>query len=858
MAEHEFSAEGFGEAVVFLLIFLGIIAFFGVSLNLLMTIARKGFRKIKWEPNKTKFRTEHGYGYDLVMVMPIYGADDKLSEFQKKYSHEYVVEQLTKSKIETALFYSVQQDDLFIKMRMSPTLLKNHASKSGYKMQLHKLNVEKRLMQGCKSNDGAWKEGDKNPETGLPIERPEGGWLWLPVGSRKNEDGSWGRGIVDVKKQSKYLPTEYIYGKYSINPDFQDIYHNDSLENQRIFRGVDRIKLMMDIIASKETEDGAELSFARMKAEGALTAFFPIHDYEELWQLETAWIRMFQWPWHMPLVHIRDYLGEKISLYFAWLGLYTTFLAGAAVAGMIAWLNVAFEGDNKNAVLIPYFAAFMAVWSTAFLEQWKRKEKNLAMKWGMFGFEDEEQVRVEFEGEIKASLIDGHEELYFPDEDRWPLMCASQSYIWTLALGVIGQCVCIMIIQYYITGGYGEKNTINPMIGTYHLGPIFAQLLNAVFIMFWGDNFTPIAIRLTEKENHRTQTQFEDSLIAKSFVFNFVNAYASLFYVAFFSSIFANMSSEDNAKYFQCNTYQGETESPDCMEAMNSMLGTIFCVRLILGNIMEVGGPVWKNYKSEQENQVTAEERQILQKSIEATMSVQHAVFDPHSVQQIQRMDHALSMTAIEEQYVLDEYDTTLDLFNDYLEMVIQFGYATLFSCSFTLAPVMAYVNNYVELRVDAWKICTQSRRPLPSGAEDIGTWQSILELMSVLAITTNLGIVCFTSDKLVTASRAYRTVWFIIIEHIAIGAKLIAAAVVPDIPDDVQIQLERQQLIVDKIIDGKKDEMSEILEYENDMDDGDRVEEKEPPTFPELTVYPTDREWKEVPKPKTLFSDGE
>ena len=60
--------------------------------------------------------------------------------------------------------------------------------------------------------------------------------------------------------------------------------------------------------------------------------------------------------------------------------------------------------------------------------------------------------------------------------------------------------------------------------------------------------------------HHATQTNFEDSLIAKSFTFQFVNAYASLFYVAFISSIFYNWSSEDNAKYFQCNTYMGETE----------------------------------------------------------------------------------------------------------------------------------------------------------------------------------------------------------------------------------------------------------------------------------------------------------
>ena len=115
----------------------------------------------------------------------------------------------------------------------------------------------------------------------------------------------WVWPILSLVRFLRYLPTEFIYGPYSVNPDFQDIYDNDSLEQgsetkadgtkeTRIFRGVDRIKLMMDIIATKEQDGGAELSFATMKNEGALTAFFPIHDYEELWQLETSWIRMFQ------------------------------------------------------------------------------------------------------------------------------------------------------------------------------------------------------------------------------------------------------------------------------------------------------------------------------------------------------------------------------------------------------------------------------------------------------------------------------------------------------------------------------------------------------------------------------------
>ena len=130
----------------------------------------------------------------------------------------------------------------------------------------------------------------------------------------------------------------------------------------------------------------------------------------------------------------------------------------------------------------------------------------------------------------------------------------SQSYIFLLALAVVGQCICIMVIQYYLTGGWkGEAGSaagvVLPAVGNPDddaftpLGPIIAQFLNAIFILYWGEVFTPVALRLTESENHRTQTEFEDSLISKSFGFNFINAYASLFYVAFLTGRSPNFRS---------------------------------------------------------------------------------------------------------------------------------------------------------------------------------------------------------------------------------------------------------------------------------------------------------------------------
>lgn len=53
--------------------------------------------------------------------------------------------------------------------------------------------------------------------------------------------------------------------------------------------------------------------------------------------------------------------------------------------------------------------------------------------------------------------------------------------------------------------------------------------------------------------------------------------------------------------------------------------------------------------------------------------------------------------------------------------LVLQFGFTTIFVAAFPLAPLLALLNNIIEIRLDAYKFVTQWRRPLPSQAKDIG-----------------------------------------------------------------------------------------------------------------------------------------
>ena len=56
------------------------------------------------------------------------------------------------------------------------------------------------------------------------------------------------------------------------------------------------------------------------------------------------------------------------------------------------------------------------------------------------------------------------------------------------------------------------------------------------------------------------------------------------------------------------------------------------------------------------------------------------------------------------------------------LPAVIQFGYVTCFSMAFSLAPLVALLNNFIEIRADAYKLCYNTQRPHARKAGGIGT----------------------------------------------------------------------------------------------------------------------------------------
>ena len=125
-----------------------------------------------------------------------------------------------------------------------------------------------------------------------------------------------------------------------------------------------------------------------------------------------------------------------------------------------------------------------------------------------------------------------------------------------------------------------------------------------------------------------------------------------------------------------------------------------------------------------------------------------------------------------------------LEAFEDYNELVIQYGFVTLFVVAYPLIPLLAMLNNAIELNVDAFKLCSVHRRPFPRpGVTSIGVWFFFLRLMSNIAIGTNIALLLFTSTLFEDTSASTRLLIFILAEHVGLGIKCGVELLIPHEP---------------------------------------------------------------------------
>ena len=124
------------------------------------------------------------------------------------------------------------------------------------------------------------------------------------------------------------------------------------------FNDSQRSRIVWEILC--ETAFGqrrrAQVGIERLIDEGVFTAAYPLHcgpyevtgdendakfnDRQILYNFWARWGLMWK---YQPLDHVREYFGEQIGFYFAWLGFYTAWLLPASILGVLVFLYGAFS-----------------------------------------------------------------------------------------------------------------------------------------------------------------------------------------------------------------------------------------------------------------------------------------------------------------------------------------------------------------------------------------------------------------------------------------------------------------------------------------------------------------------------------
>lgn len=699
------------------------------SLGVGLAANPQGERRLAYS---VKDATNYSETFDYVMVFPL-NKDGSQTDYYKD-----AMLRMLEAGLEVFSYKSVQEDELYVLIRCPLRLLKDFADQIDYKLKIDEVALCNTLMSG-------------------DLER-----RIAPVK------------ITELPELCPYSPYEHMYFKYGREID-QALYSIAPGEKTCFNKQV-RLKLIYLLLRAPKRDFGCDIEISKLLHKKRMLAMFPLHDRKYTDFILERCLEVKTMPWDAPVEEIRDYFGEKIALYNVFLGHYSWWLIIPSFIGLafqlVVWATLRFSHP-----VLPFYSLVITVWSVVMLEHWKRREAKTALRWGMSDFEQLEQDRPEFAGEVIKSFINGRDMTYFPPSQSQTRLRLSQTMITLFVAIVIGVVAAIYVFRFYLQG----------ISGTAPYSSLVASVLNTVQITVFNIIYQKLAKMLTDRENHRTDTQYEDSLIVKMFVFQFINSYASFFFLAF---IAGNLPRPPDAP----SEYLGQCGASNCMEPLSINLAIIFGSRLTITNFLDIFMPYY-TYK------------QKVKKETEG--------IDPHK-----------ELTPAERDYMLMQYDPMLESIQNYADTAVQYGFTMLFITALPCASFFSLVNNYAKVKFNAWKLVTFYQRPIPGGAQDIGTWQSIFNIVSIAAVITNAGLICFTMDVLWDVFDLTRRVWiFIGFQWVLISIQFLTQYFIPDVPEAVEIQLQRREFINLKVIEKVEDEdfgrTAELNSYETNDDDG-------------------------------------
>lgn len=335
---------------------------------------------------------------------------------------------------------------------------------------------------------------------------------------------------------------------------------------------------------------------------------------------------------------VKSYLGTSITFYFIWLGFITQYLWPLAALSIMVLIyggltvssyapvkeicgqnnitkflmcpqcdkqcdfwylsevcnftKVAHVFDNDMTVILAFL---VSIWSLFLIKFWNRHHSKLVFQWQTYEIEaTDEASRPEYVAKVsttRRNIATGELEQYIPFGTK----CGR----YALVIVVVVFMICVVLAT--LLGVVIYRATVYTTLITHAKGgfdkharvitDITAGVITLISINILSYVYTPIAQRLTNWETPRTQSQWEHNFTYKMFIFQFVNWYSSLFYIAFFKTEHFTGVPGDHTRYTKHGYRLEGCPIEGCSIELCIQLGVIMIGQMFLQNITEICKP---------------------------------------------------------------------------------------------------------------------------------------------------------------------------------------------------------------------------------------------------------------------------
>ncbi|KAK9517167.1 hypothetical protein VZT92_025055 [Zoarces viviparus] len=484
----------------------------------------------------------------------------------------------------------------------------------------------------------------------------------------------------------------------------------------------------------------------KLESAGVIVDTLPLHNPDQLKDLSEAWYAGNQLA--QPLDSVNGYFGSSVAFYFSFLDFYTWSLLPPAILGLtITYFSgevqkemeesvsdsLVTSDDDSGTTVSGHMiqAVFSMLWSTVVMELWKRRSSSLSYRWGTMHLADRfAEPRPGFHGGIGVNPVTGRMEPLFPDWQRDLRMALVSIPVVGLFLGlVILGMLCFYWGEAQVQELHKDWDSLLSQALLYVPSVLHISYTNVLATVY-----RTVAKSLTEYENHREESAFENHLTAKVLVFTFFNYFAVLFHIAFFK--------QD-------------------VPLLRKRLASLLIITQLLNQVTEV----------------------LIPFLVDRFISAPHRTESEDDPQE----------DKFRNQSTLPAFP---GLFAEYIELLVQFGYLSLFSCVFPLTAVLLLINNLTEIRTDAYKICKLFRKPFSPPAANMRVWQIAFEVLSFVSVVSNCWLLLLSPwlQKLFQEGGWSSTnvlLLAVLVEHVLILVKVVLAVLIPDEPDWVRKKRE-------------------------------------------------------------------